>query len=71
MKRIKNRFDNGDRSEADYKQELLLLDNSLCFFSQNISFYDYVLDNTYDIPVQTLDKIKEYIKKVNSSAHCG
>lgn len=67
LKRIDNRFNSGDRNETTYKQEVLLLDKSLLFFRQNIPFYDFVLDNTFEAPSETFEKIKKFIGEINNS----
>ncbi len=65
--RIEKRFKDGIVSRDFYDQEVLLLNQSLKFFNQNISFYASVFDTTFDLPNQTFEKIRNFIGDIKTT----
>ncbi len=63
--RIKSRIENGERNDFLTNVELPLLDKSLQFYKNNLSFFDEVIDTTEESLAQSKKKITEFLSSLS------
>ncbi|HEX7757688.1 MAG TPA: hypothetical protein VF421_20225 [Niabella sp.] len=63
-RRIRSRIENGERNDFLTNKELPLLDKSLKYFADNVSFFDFVVDTSDADPVQSAIEIEALFFKL-------